>query len=109
MGPRQSTERTPRPTALVVHDWRGRIEAEYRSAAIAQETVLWLIRIGASPDLVRAGNRIVDDELVHAEMSRAVWTAAGNTSAPPNAVTRPRWSITICVANWRSSPESWLT
>jgi len=81
VGPRQSTERTPRPTALVVHDWRGRIEAEYRSAAIAQETVLWLIRIGASPDLVRAGNRIVDDELVHAEMSRAVWTAAGGSES----------------------------
>lgn len=67
---------------LVRYAWAGRIEAEYRSAAITQELVLWLIQIGASPDLIRAGNRIVDDELVHAEMSRKVWAAAGG-EAPP--------------------------
>jgi hypothetical protein len=78
---RRSAEREPRPSGLVVHEWRGRIEAEYRSAAVTQETVLWLIRIGASPDLIRAGLRIVEDELVHAEASRAVWVAAGGTES----------------------------
>ena len=34
---------------------------------------------------------------------------AGNTSAPPKAVTRPRWSITIWLASWRISEASWLT
>ena len=62
---------------LVRFEWANRIEAEYRSAAITQELVLWLIQIGASPDLIRAGNRIVDDELVHAALSQKVWAAAG--------------------------------
>lgn len=66
-----------RASDLVRHEWAGRVEAEYRSAAITQETVLWLIQMGASPDLIRAGLRIVDDELVHAEMSQKVWLAAG--------------------------------
>jgi hypothetical protein len=72
----------PPPTGQVAFEWLGRIEAEYRSAAITQETVLWLIQAGASPDLVRAGNRIVDDELVHAELSRKVWEAAGGGGVP---------------------------
>jgi hypothetical protein len=70
-----------RASDLVRHAWAGRVEAEYRSAAITQEAVLWLIQIGASPDLIRAGLRIVDDELVHAEMSRKVWLAAGGEGA----------------------------
>lgn len=70
-----------RASDLVRFEWAGRIEAEYRSAAITQEAVLWLIQIGASPDLIRAGLRIVDDELVHAELSRKVWTAAGGEGA----------------------------
>jgi hypothetical protein len=68
---------------LVRHAWAGRIEAEYRSAAITQVVTLWLIQIGASPDLVRDGLRIVDDELTHAELSRKVWLAAGGESLPP--------------------------
>ena len=32
-----------------------------------------------------------------------------STLTPPSAVTRPCRSITICVANWRSSAASWLT
>lgn len=69
--------RRPPASELVRYEWANRIEAEYRSAAMTQELVLWLIQMGASPDLIRAGNRIVDDELVHAEMSRKVWAAAG--------------------------------
>lgn len=64
------------------HAWAQRIEVEYRSAAVTQATVLWLLQIGASSDVVRAGNRIVLDELKHAEMSQAVWLAAGGTQAP---------------------------
>lgn len=76
------SSRRSRASDLVRYAWAGRIQAEYQSAAITQELVLWLIQIGASPDLIRAGNRIVDDELVHAEMSRKVWAAAGG-EAPP--------------------------
>lgn len=71
-----------RASELVRHEWRGRIEAEYRSAAITQVATLWLIQMGASPDLIRDGLRIVDDELVHAELSQKVWRAAGGAGVP---------------------------
>jgi 1,2-phenylacetyl-CoA epoxidase catalytic subunit len=63
-------------------EWLHRVEAEYRSAAITQHLTLWLIQVGASPDLIRDGLRIVDDEMVHAEMSHGVYVAAGGADAP---------------------------
>jgi hypothetical protein len=66
----------------VRREWLRRVEAEYRSAAITQHLVLWLIQIGASPDLVHAGLRIVRDELVHTSMSHRVLLAAGGDKAP---------------------------
>ena len=69
-------------TPAVAAEWRRRIVAEYGSAAITQHLVLWLIQMGASPDLVRDGLRIVGDELSHAELSREVWQAAGGAGAP---------------------------
>ena len=63
-------------------EWARRVEAEYRSAAITQHLALWLLQIGASPDLVRRGLRIVTDELTHARMSFAVFRAAGGDRAP---------------------------
>jgi hypothetical protein len=61
----------------VRREWLRRVEAEYRSAALMQHLTLWLIQLGTSPDLVRAGQRIVRDELVHASMSHRVYRAAG--------------------------------
>jgi hypothetical protein len=58
-------------------EWLRRVEAEYRSAAIAQHLGLWLIQIGASPDLVRRSQRVARDELVHASQARRVYHAAG--------------------------------
>lgn len=72
-------------------EWRRRTEAEYTSAAITQHLALWLIQIGASPDLIRAGLVIVDDELVHAELSHAAAVAAGS-QAPPQ-LTRERLGL----------------
>lgn len=63
-------------------EWLRRVEAEYRSAAITQHLTLWLIQMGASPDLVRAGLRIAGDEIDHAEMSHAVFLAAGGSGGP---------------------------
>src|SRR5258706_410275 len=100
--------RLPKPLAsdLVRVEWLRRVEAEYRSAAITQQLALWLIQIGASPDLIRAGLRIVSDELTHSEMSHRVYAAARGRyrfvgrrvgphagvavrrSTPPNARTR---------------------
>ena len=34
---------------------------------------------------------------------------AGRISGPPNAATRPRFSITTCEASWRNSSGSWVT
>jgi hypothetical protein len=74
----------PKPLAsdLVRVEWLRRVEAEYRSAAITQQLTLWLIQIGASPDLIRGGLRIVSDELTHSEMSHRVYTAARGNEMP---------------------------
>jgi len=58
-------------------EWGRRITAEYRSAAITQHLTLWLIQIGASPELITDGLRIVRDELAHASMSHRTLSAAG--------------------------------
>jgi hypothetical protein len=63
-------------------EWARRVEAEYRSAAISQHLTLWLIQIGASPDLITDGLQVVADELVHARMSFDVYAAAGGQGAP---------------------------
>lgn len=62
---------------LVREEWGRRVEAEYRSAALTQHLCLRLIQIGASPDLVTLGLRIVRDELAHASLSAAVHARAG--------------------------------
>lgn len=64
-------------------EWSRRVVAEYTSAAHTNTLVGWLIEIGASPDLVREGLRIVDDELVHAELSAEVLALAGGGPVPP--------------------------
>ncbi len=72
-------------TPRVREEWARRVEAEYTSAAITQHLTLWLLQIGASPDLVRDGLRIVEDELSHAELSHAVLVAAGGAMTSPVA------------------------
>ncbi len=67
---------------LVQREWLRRVEAEYRSAAIAHHVTHWLMQIGASPDLVRAGLRVVGDEIAHAELSHRAFVAAGGAGGP---------------------------
>jgi hypothetical protein len=64
------------------YEWRARIAAEYTSAAITQNLVLWLIQAGAPPDLIDAGLVVVTDELVHSRSSHEVYVAAGGTEPP---------------------------
>ena len=78
-------------------EWLRRVEAEYRSAAMTQHLVLWLIQIGASPDLITAGLRIVKDELMHASLSFRTYRAAGGSAGP----TLARESLEL----WRSAGE----
>ena len=68
---------------LVVAEWQRRTEAEYRSAALAAQVTLWLIQVGAPPDLIRDGLQVVEDELSHSELSAQVAAAAGGGEAPP--------------------------
>jgi len=69
-------------THRVREEWRARIAAEYRSAAIAQQVTLWLIQAGAPPELIDAGLAIVADELAHSRLSHEVYAAAGGTAPP---------------------------
>ncbi len=64
-------------------EWQRRVVAEYRSAAVTHHLVLWYIQIGASPDLIRDGLRIVEQELGHAELSLEVLAAAGGQAPAP--------------------------
>lgn len=70
-------------TEEVRREWARRVQAEYRSAALTQHFTLWLMQLGAPPDLLDAGLRIVGDELVHAELSNGVYVAAGGGSDQP--------------------------
>ncbi|MBE7451987.1 MAG: ferritin-like domain-containing protein [Kofleriaceae bacterium] len=72
----------PEASDRVRVEWRNRIAAEYGSAAITQHFVLWLIQLGASPDLIDDGLAIVKDELVHSGLSAEVYTDAGGDEPP---------------------------
>ena len=61
----------------VAEEWKRRVRAEYHSAALAAHVTLGLIRTGAPAELIRAGLRVVDDELTHSELSWEVAVAAG--------------------------------
>jgi hypothetical protein len=77
-----SRRRGPAASDRARNEWLRRVEAEYRSAAITQHLTLWLIQIGASPDLIQDGLRIVKDELKHAELSHATYVAGGGREPP---------------------------
>jgi hypothetical protein len=61
----------------VRQEWLRRVEAEYGSAALTHHLTSWLLSIAAPFELIRMGLSIVDDELAHAELSQAVYAAAG--------------------------------
>lgn len=68
--------------ALVRGEWLRRVEAEYRSSVITQTLTLWMTQAAVSPDLIAEGLRIAQDELDHAELSMAVYQAAGGVEMP---------------------------
>lgn len=69
----------------VQREWSRRVQAEYRSAAITHHLTLWLLQLVSPFELIRAGLAIVDDELVHSELSHAVLVAAGGGGIAPMA------------------------
>jgi len=70
------------PSGRVRDEWLRRVEAEYRSIAVSAQMALWLVQIGASPDLVKAALRIAREELGHATASHRVFLAAGGEGGP---------------------------
>ncbi len=80
----------------VAREWRRRVEAEYRSAALTAQLAQQLLVIGASADLVRTALRIVDDELVHAEdAARVVADAISRGASPPEVSPTPRERLSL--------------
>ena len=65
------------PRTLI--EWRNRVAAEYRSAAVTAQAVHWMIQAGLPEHLVRVGLRIVADELDHASQSHDCLVALGGT------------------------------
>ena len=69
-------------------EWLRRVEAEYRSATITQHLTLWLMQLVAPFELTRMGLGVVEDELVHSELSHEVYVAAGGQAVPELGATR---------------------
>ena len=65
------------PTPRARLEWARRVQAEYRSAATTARVLHWMIQCGLPRPLLDKAQRIVSDELDHAELSlpprRAGW------------------------------------
>lgn len=72
----------PAASERVVQEWSTRGAREYGSGAVAHHFTLWLLQLGASPDLVRAGLDVVEDELRHAELCHALVAGLGAAAVP---------------------------
>jgi len=73
---------TPPLTPRARAEWNERGGREYGSGAIAHHFTHWLLQLGASPDLIRAGLDVVEDELRHAEMCHALVRQGGDAPLP---------------------------
>jgi hypothetical protein len=69
-------------TARIEAEWRNRVAAEYRSAALAASVLRSGIVAGWPEDLLHTALRIVRDELDHAALSHGVVVALGGEDAP---------------------------
>jgi hypothetical protein len=83
--PAKTKGQRPPANDAVRSEWLRRTQAEYRSSAITAQVGLWLLQLGAPPQLIRQGLRIVNDELRHAELSHRVYRSAGGTEIAPLA------------------------
>ncbi len=67
---------------LVLQEWRNRVAAEYRSAALAAQILHWMIQAGFPDELLDTALRIVRDELDHAALSHDCLRAVGGEDEP---------------------------
>lgn len=71
----------PADSKAIQTEWQRRTEAEYSSAVLTHHLTLWLMQLVAPFELTRLGLAIVEDELVHSELSHQVYVAAGGQQA----------------------------
>lgn len=69
-------------TARVHREWRRRVHAEYRSAAVTAQASHWMIQAGLDEALLTTCLRIVGDELAHARLAHDCLVALGGDEAP---------------------------
>jgi hypothetical protein len=69
-------------TPRVHAEWRNRVAAEYRSAALAAGVLRGAIVAGLPEDLLHTALRIVRDELDHASLSHGALVALGGDDTP---------------------------
>ncbi|MEZ4235599.1 MAG: ferritin-like domain-containing protein [Myxococcota bacterium] len=69
-------------TPRVQAEWRNRVAAEYRSAALAADVLRGAIAAGAPEALLHTALRIVRDELDHAALSHQAMVALGGDDVP---------------------------
>lgn len=69
-------------SARAAAEWQRRAEAEYASAALAAELLHRLFIVGASPDVLLEGHRVVGDEIEHAVLSHGIAARLSATARP---------------------------
>ena len=69
-------------TERVLSEWRRRVAAEYRSAALAAQVSHWMIQCGLDEALIHTALRIVRDELDHASLAHDCLVAMGGEDTP---------------------------
>lgn len=75
----------PPVTPVVLGTWSDRVQAEYATGAAASQLALWLMQIGAAPELIVAALRVVEEEIDHAARSFEICKLAGLARPRPIA------------------------
>ena len=70
------------PSERTLLEWRNRVAAEYRLAALTAQVVHWMIVAALPRERIGEGQRLVADELDHARLSHACLVALGGPDEP---------------------------
>ena len=69
-------------TEHIAAEWQRRVAAEYRSAALTAQLAHLIIQVGLPHEFVDRAQRVVRDELDHAELSQEAMEYYGGTKPP---------------------------
>jgi hypothetical protein len=70
------------PTTRARAEWAARVRAEYGSAAVTARLLHWMVQLGLERPLIDTAQRILADELDHADLSHEVLVAIGGADQP---------------------------